>query len=192
MMNSRTVEIWVGLFVVAGFAALFMLAMKVSNLSAYTDDSGFEISATFEDASGLKVRSPVTMAGVTLGRVTRIQFDNNAYKAVVTMQLESRYDKLPAGTSANIYTAGLLGEKYVGLLPGSATDPCEDEKLQAELEAREPNLKGLQCGKQYLAQGSTIHLTQGSLVLEKLIAQFVSKFMEGSDAKQDKKETSAQ
>ena len=192
MMSSRTAEIWVGIFVVAGFAALFMLAMKVSNLSAYTDDNGYEIIANFEDASGLKVRSPVTMAGVTLGRVTKIQFDNNAFKAVVTMQLESRYDKLPAGTSANIYTAGLLGEKYVGLLPGSATDPCEDEKLQAELEAREPNLKGLQCGKQYLAQGSRIHLTQGSLVLEKLIAQFVSKFMEGSDAKQDKKATSAQ
>ena len=176
MMNSRTVEIWVGIFVVAGFAALFMLAMKVSNLSAYTDDSGYEISATFEDASGLKVRSPVTMAGVTLGRVTRIQFDDNAFKAVVTMQLESRYDKLPAGTSANIYTAGLLGEKYVGLLPGSAFDPYEKKKLQAELE---PNLKGLVCGKQYLKQGSSIHLTQGSLVLEKLIAQFVSKFMEG-------------
>jgi phospholipid/cholesterol/gamma-HCH transport system substrate-binding protein len=181
----------VGIFVVAGFAALFMLAMKVSNLSAYTDDSGYDISATFEDASGLKVRSPVTMAGVTLGRVTKIQFDNDSFKAVVTMQLESRYDKLPAGTSANIYTAGLLGEKYVGLLPGSTSDPCEEEKLQAELEAREANLKGLECGKQYLKQGSRIQLTQGSLVLEKLIATFVSKFMD-SDGKQDKKETPAQ
>lgn len=191
MMSSRTAEIWVGIFVVAGFAALFMLAMKVSNLSAYTDDDGYEIVASFEDASGLKVRSPVTMAGVTLGRVTGIKFDNDAYKAVVTMQLESHYDKLPAGTSANIYTAGLLGEKYVGLLAGSASDPCEEEKIQAVLEAREPNLEGLVCGKQYLQQGSSIQLTQGSLVLEKLIAQFVSKFMEG-DGKQDKKETPAQ
>lgn len=188
MMTTRTTEIWVGIFVAAGLAALFMLAMKVSNLSAYTDDEGYEISARFEDASGLKVRSPVTMAGVTLGRVTDIQFDNNGYQAIVTMNIESRYNKLPDGTSANIYTAGLLGEKYVGLLPGSATDPCEEEKLQAELEGREPDLKGLVCKPQYLVQGSKIKLTQGSLVLEKLIAQFVSKFMEG-DGK-DKTEAS--
>ncbi len=186
MMTSRTAEIWVGLFVVAGFAALFMLAMKVSNLSAYTDDDGFEIAATFEDASGLKVRSPVTMAGVTLGRVTDIKFDNSTYKAVVTMQIESRYNQIPAGTSANIYTAGLLGEKYVGLLPGSASNPCDEEKLQAELEGREPDLKGLDCSPQFLKQGSHIKLTQGSLVLEKLIAQFVSRFMEGDDSSKQK------
>jgi len=182
-MNSRTVEIWVGIFITAGFAALFMLAMKVSNLSAYTDDNGYEITASFEDASGLKVRSPVTMAGVTLGRVTGIVFDNDSFKAIVKMQIDSHYNKLPAGTSANIYTAGLLGEKYIGLLPGSASDPCEEEKLRAELEGREPNLKGMDCSRQYLKQGSAIQLTQGSLVLEKLIAQFVSKFMEGSDKK---------
>jgi len=189
MMNSRTVEIWVGIFITAGFAALFMLAMKVSNLSAYTDDNGYEITASFEDASGLKVRSPVTMAGVTLGRVTEINFDNDSFKAVVKMQIDSHYDKLPAGTSANIYTAGLLGEKYVGLLPGSAADPCEEEKLRAELEGREPNLQGMDCSRQYLKQGSMIQLTQGSLVLEKLIAQFVSRFMEGSDSKQSEEKT---
>ena len=181
MMTTRTTEIWVGIFVAGGLAALFMLAMKVSNLSAYTDESGYDIQAHFEDASGLKVRSPVTMAGVTLGRVTKIEFDKNSYQAVVTMRIESRYDTLPDGTSANIYTAGLLGEKYIGLLPGPATDPCEDEKLRAELEGRKPNLEGLECKPQHLAQGSKIKLTQGSLVLEKLIAQFVSKFMEGSD-----------
>lgn len=179
MMTTRSVEIWVGIFVAAGLAALFMLAMKVSNLSAYTDENGYEVMATFEDASGLKVRSPVTMAGVTLGRVTDIRFDKDNYQAVVTMRIESRYDTLPDGTTANIYTAGLLGEKYVGLLPGSATDPCEEERLRAELEGREPDLSGLQCGATYLAQGSRIKLTQGSLVLEKLIAQFVSRFMEG-------------
>lgn len=185
MMTSRTAEIWVGIFVVAGFAALFMLAMKVSNLSAYTNDEGYNITARFEDASGLKVRSPVTMAGVTLGRVTDIMFDDSSYKAVVTMQIESQYNRLPAGTSANIYTAGLLGEKYIGLLPGSVTNACEEEKLSAELEAREPDLTGLDCSPQYLKQGSTIKLTQGSLVLEKLIAQFVSRFMEGDGSKKD-------
>jgi phospholipid/cholesterol/gamma-HCH transport system substrate-binding protein len=181
MMTSRTVEIWVGLFVVAGFAALFMLAMKVSNLSTYTNAEGYEIEARFEDASGLKVRSPVTMAGVTLGRVTKISFDEKSYQAIVTMRIDETYDELPAGTSANIYTAGLLGEKYVGLLPGSAADPCEEEKLAAELEGRKPELEGLDCKPQHLAQGSRIKLTQGSLVLEKLIAQFVSSFMDSKD-----------
>jgi phospholipid/cholesterol/gamma-HCH transport system substrate-binding protein len=183
MMNTRTVEIWVGIFVAAGIAALFMLAMKVSNLSAYTDDNGYEVTARFDDASGLKVRSPVTMAGVTLGRVTDIRFDTNGYQAVVTMQIESKYNTLPDGTSANIYTAGLLGEKYVGLLPGAATDPCEEEKLAAELEGRAPQLEGMECRPGYLAQGSKIQLTQGSLVLEKLIAQFVSRFMESDGNK---------
>ena len=185
MMTTRTAEIWVGIFVAAGLAALFMLAMKVSNLSAYTSEKGYDIQARFDDASGLKVRSPVTMAGVTLGRVTQIDFDEKTYQAVVTMRLEGRYDTLPDGSSANIYTAGLLGEKYVGLLPGPASNPCEDEKLRAELEGRQPNLQGMDCKPHYLVQGSQIKLTQGSLVLEKLIAQFISKFMDSSD-KQDK------
>ena len=186
MMTSRTVEIWVGLFVVAGMASLFMLAMQVSNLGTYSGNEGYEIEARFEDASGLKVRSPVTMAGVTLGRVTNISFDGKSYQAIVKMKIEQQYDQLPAGTSANIYTAGLLGEKYVGLLAGSAADPCEDEKLQAELEGRKPELEGLNCGAQHLAEGSKIQLTQGSLVLEKLIAQFVSSFMDSKDEEEKK------
>lgn len=183
MMTTRTVEIWVGIFVAAGMAALFMLAMKVSNLSAYTSEKGYDVTASFDDASGLKVRSPVTMAGVTLGRVSQIMFDPNTYRAVVTMRIEGQYKTLPDGTSANIYTAGLLGEKYIGLLPGPATNPCEDEKLRAELEGRQPDLKGLDCKPRYLMNGSQIKLTQGSLVLEKLIAQFISKFMDSSGDK---------
>jgi phospholipid/cholesterol/gamma-HCH transport system substrate-binding protein len=187
MMTTRTAEIWVGIFVAAGLAALFMLAMKVSNLSSYTSGGGYDVIARFDDASGLKVRSPVTMAGVTLGRVAQIGFDPKTYQAVVTMRIESRYNKLPDGTSANIYTAGLLGEKYIGLLPGPASNPCQDEKLQAQLEGRKPDLKGLKCGPQYLKQGSVIKLTQGSLILEKLIAQFISKFMDKSDDKKQGK-----
>lgn len=181
MMTTRTAEIWVGIFVAAGLAALFMLAMKVSNLTTYTSEKGYDVQASFSDASGLKVRSPVTMAGVTLGRVTQIAFDEKTYQAVVTMRIEGRYNALPDGTSANIYTAGLLGEKYIGLLPGAASNPCEDEKLQAALEGRQPDLKGLDCKPRYLAQGSRIKLTQGSLVLEKLIAEFISKFMDSGD-----------
>jgi phospholipid/cholesterol/gamma-HCH transport system substrate-binding protein len=186
MMNTRTAEIWVGIFVAAGLAALFMLAMKVSNLSAYTSEKGYDVTARFDDASGLKVRSPVTMAGVTLGRVSHIAFDPKTYQAIVTMRIEGQYNTLPDGTSANIYTAGLLGEKYIGLLPGAASNPCDDEKLRAELEGRKPDLTGLDCKPRYLVQGSRIKLTQGSLVLEKLIAEFISKFMDKGDTNKDK------
>ena len=186
MMTSRTAELSVGLFIVIGFASLFVLAMQVSNLSTYTTDDGYEIEALFTDASGLKVRSPVVMAGVTLGRVTDIRFDAASFKAIVKMKIENQYGKIPIKTSANIYTAGLLGEKYVGLLPGSVDDPCEAEKLAADLEGRAPDLKDIKCGPQYLAQGSVIEFTQSSLVLEKLIAQFVSSMGSGDKDKSDK------
>lgn len=156
-MNSRLVEIWVGIFVAAGTAALFMLAMQVSNLSTYANDEGYDVTARFEDASGLKVRSPVSMAGVRIGRVTGIEFDKQTLEAVVTMTIETRFDTLPKDTSASIYTAGLLGEKYVGLEPGG------DEAS--------------------LKQGDRVKLTQSSMVLEKLIGQFVSRFLTESDAK---------
>ena len=150
-MTTRATEIWVGIFVAAGLAALFMLAMKVSNLASYSGDEGYEVSARFEDVSGLKVRSPVTMSGVRIGRVRQIMFDDQALQAVVVMEIEPHHNLLPKDTSASIYTAGLLGEKYVGLEAGG------DE--------------------QNLVQGDEIKLTQDSLVLEKLIGQFVSKFM---------------
>ncbi len=158
-MTIRLTEIWVGIFIAAGLAALLMLAMKVSNLSTYNQDKGYEVTARFEDISGLKVRSPVTMAGVTIGRVTNIGFDKNTFEAVVTMRVESQYNTLPKDSSASIYTAGLLGEKYVGLSPGG------DEKS--------------------LQQGDRIKLTQDSMVLEKLIGQFVSRMM-NNDSSKDK------
>jgi phospholipid/cholesterol/gamma-HCH transport system substrate-binding protein len=154
-MTTRVTEIWVGIFVAAGMAALFMLAMKVSNLSTYRGDEGYEVTARFEDVSGLKVRSPVTMSGVRIGRVKRIEFDDQALQAVVVMEIEPRHNLLPKDTSASIYTAGLLGEKYIGLEAGG------DENS--------------------LVQGDEIKLTQDSLVLEKLIGQFVSRFMTEGD-----------
>jgi phospholipid/cholesterol/gamma-HCH transport system substrate-binding protein len=154
MMNSRSVEIWVGLFVAAGMAALFMLAMQVSNLSLASDDVGYDVTARFENIGGLKVRSPVTMAGVRVGRVSHIGFDPLTFEAVVTLHISSQYDQLPADTSANIFTAGLLGEQYVGLDPGGDMEVLE--------------------------QGSEIMLTQSALVLEQLIGQFLfSKASEG-------------
>lgn len=146
-MYSRTVEIWVGLFVAAGIAALFMLAMQVSNLSVISEDEGYQIKARFTNISGLKVRSPVTMAGVNIGRVSRIDFDEQTFEAVVTMQIQSGYDNLPMDTSAAILTQGLLGEKYVGLEPGGSMDSLQD--------------------------GDTLQLTQSSLILEQMIGKFL-------------------
>ena len=154
-MTTRVTEIWVGIFVAAGMAALFMLAMKVSNLSTYTGDEGYEVTARFEDVSGLKVRSPVTMSGVRIGRVKRIEFDDRALQAVVVMEIEPHHNLLPKDTSASIYTAGLLGEKYIGLEAGG--------------------------DQENLIQGDEIKLTQDSLILEKLIGQFVSRFMTEGD-----------
>jgi phospholipid/cholesterol/gamma-HCH transport system substrate-binding protein len=154
MLHSRTVEIWVGLFVAAGLAALFMLAMQVSNLTVVSDNDGYNVTARFENISGLKVRAPVTMAGVRVGRVTEIGFDPQTFEAVVTMHINGNYDQLPADTSASIFTAGLLGEQYVGLEPGG------------EMEV--------------LEEGSEIVLTQSALILEQLIGQFLfSKASEG-------------
>ncbi len=146
-MRSRIVEIWVGVFVAAGLAALFMLAMRVSNLTVVSQEEGYEVIAKFENISGLKVRSPVTMAGVRIGRVSDIGFDPDTFQAVVTMNIDPNYDMLPEDTSASILTSGLLGEKYIGLEPGGALE----------------NLKA----------GDEIHLTQSSLVLEQLIGQFL-------------------
>ncbi len=211
MMNTRTVEIWVGLFVAGGLAALFMLAMKVSNLSAYSSTGGFDVTAVYEDASGLKVRSPVTMAGVTIGRVTHIRFDplwdvmlkdgkvnelskgkdaatltgknvetlKRAYVAVVTLHIDGSYDKqIPETSDANIYTAGLLGEKYIGLSAGAVTKCGEDAELLAALDGdKAAGSAAKDCvATRYLSNGSLIRKTQGTLVLEKLIAQFIDKF----------------
>jgi phospholipid/cholesterol/gamma-HCH transport system substrate-binding protein len=181
-MTTRITEIWVGIFVAGGLAALFMLAMKVSNLSTYDDSAGYDVEARFEDASGLKVRSPVTMAGVTIGRVKDISFDDKSLQAVVTLRLEQKHSMLPEGTSASIYTAGLLGEKYVGLEPGSSSNHCEDMALEAELEGRDFNAADCVSTPVYLKEGSSIQITQGSMVLEKLIGQFVSRFLTEGDS----------
>ncbi len=151
-MNTRKTEILVGLFIAAGLVALFMLAMKVSNLNIYNNDAGYEITANFENVSGLKVKSPVTMSGVRIGRVSDISFDGERFEAVVKIRIESKYNTLPKDTSASIYTAGLLGEKYVGLEAGG-----DEESLQDK---------------------DKLKLTQSSLVLEKLISRFVDSFID--------------
>ncbi|MCW8827546.1 MAG: outer membrane lipid asymmetry maintenance protein MlaD [Gammaproteobacteria bacterium] len=154
MLQSRSVEIWVGLFIAAGMAALFMLAMQVSNLTVMNDDAGYSVTARFENISGLKVRSPVTMAGVRIGRVTGIGFDPKTFQAVVTMNISSSYNELPLDTSAAIYTSGLLGEQYVGLEPGGDFE--------------------------VLKEGDEIMLTQSAIILEQMIGQFL--FSQGAES----------
>jgi phospholipid/cholesterol/gamma-HCH transport system substrate-binding protein len=147
MDRKILMETWVGVFVAAGFAALAMLAFKVGNLGEAEVGNPYSIKANFDNIGGLKVRSAVKMSGVLLGRVSRISFDDERYQAVVTMNIEGRYDKIPTDTSAAILTSGLLGEQYIGLEPGGA--------------------------EEYLKNGDTLRLTQSAVVLEKLIGQFL-------------------
>lgn len=157
-MNRKTLELAVGLFVVAGLAALTMLAFKVANLSAADLDDGYKIQARFDNIGGLKVRSPVAVAGVRVGRVTDIQFDNKSYQAVVVLNIGNRFNTLPKDTGASILTSGLLGEQYVGLDPGGSPD--------------------------YLKDGDELQMTQSALVLEKLISQFL--FQKASESNEKK------
>lgn len=153
MIQSKQTEILVGLFVAAGLAALFMLAMKVSNLGDFTDEKGYQVTANFQNIGGLKPRSPVSMAGVRVGRVADIKLDPETYDAVVTLNIHSQYDNIPLDSSASIYTAGLLGEQYIGLEAGA------DDF--------------------YLADGDEITLTQPAVVLEQIIGQFLYSKAEG-------------
>jgi len=144
----------VGAFMAAGFVALFFLAMQVSNLSAMSGEDGYSVTARFDNIGGLKVRSSVAMAGVRVGRVTDISFDNTTYEAIVTMSIDYNRKTIPDDTFAKIYTAGLLGEQYIGLDPGGS--------------------------EKYLDEGGKITLTQSALVLEEIIGQFLfSKAEEG-------------
>ena len=155
MQNSRIVEIWVGVFVALGFGALFLLAMKVSNIAALGDSDGYPVVANFQNIAGLREKAQVTMAGVQVGRVTRITLDPESFEAQVEMTIRAEFDNIPSDSSASILTSGLLGEKYVGLEPGGA------------LESLQP--------------GDELMLTQSALVLEKIIGQFMFNQASGSD-----------
>ena len=146
-MQNRTLEVGVGLFLLAGLLALLLLALRVSGLTVGSSENTYKVYAHFENIAGLTVRSKVAMAGVTIGKVTAIDLDRNSYMGRVTMVLDDAVDNLPADSTASILTAGLLGEKYIGISVGG-----EEEVLR---------------------DGSTIHDTQSSLVLEDLIGKFL-------------------
>lgn len=149
MPRLRTLEILVGAFMTAGFLALFFLAMEVSNLSADVGGEGYRLQARFENVGSLKVRAPVTIAGVRVGRVEAIDFDPRRFEALVTLRMDPRYRQIPEDTIASIFTAGLLGEQYIALAPGGS----------------EANL----------GDGGLLEQTQSALVLEQMIGQFLFK-----------------
>ncbi|WP_045365992.1 outer membrane lipid asymmetry maintenance protein MlaD [Mycoavidus cysteinexigens] len=145
-MKKNTLDYWVGLFVVLGALALLFLALKAGNMSAFSFQETYPIKSTFDNIGGLKPRAAVKSAGVIVGRVAQIDFDSTTYQAVVTLDLQRQY-QFPKDSSAQILTAGLLGEQYIGLEPGG-----DEQVLQA---------------------GDTITMTQSAVVLEKLIGQFI-------------------
>jgi len=136
MTQNRTLEILVGAFMAVGFLALFFLSMQVSNLSSSSGGDGYQVTARFANIGSLKVRSPVTMAGVRVGRVSAIGFDSMTFEAVVTLRIDSEYEQtIPDDTFAKIFTAGLLGEQYVGL-DAVAVSPIWRKADQSPLPSR--------------------------------------------------------
>lgn len=155
MRTTRTQEIWVGIFVALGFAALFMLAMKMSNFSSYKSKDVYRVSVLFENIGGLKTRSPVTISGVRIGRVESIVYDTDELQAKVTLAIEEGFSFLPEDTSASIYTAGLLGEQYVALEPGA-----EDIVLK---------------------DGDKIRFSQSAMVIEELVGELLVNMTSGKE-----------
>jgi len=154
MTVSKHVEILVGIFMTIGLLALFFLAMQVSNLGTLNTGDSYQVTANFDNIGSLKVKAPVTMAGVEVGRVSDIVYDKENFQARVTLNIYAEYDQVPDDTFAKILTAGLLGEQYIGLDPGGS------ETL--------------------LQEGSQIEITQSALVLEERVGQFIfSKAEEG-------------
>jgi phospholipid/cholesterol/gamma-HCH transport system substrate-binding protein len=155
-MQRKSLDVWVGLFIVVGVAALMFLALKAGNSSTFSLAKTYEISAKFDNVGSLRPQAAVKASGVVVGRVAQIAFDDKSYKAAVTLEMDATY-QFPKDSSAKILTSGLLGEQYVGIEAGG------DEKN--------------------LAQGDKIARTQSAAVLEDLINQFIySKAAEGKDS----------
>jgi len=187
MQSNRTLEIWVGIFVALGFAAILMLSMKVSHLGDLFAEQGYAVTAKFDNIGGLKVKSPVKMSGVRIGRIADIRYDDDNYQAIVTMQIDPQYDKIPYDSSAAIYTAGLLGEQYIGLAAGTGLDDWgeDDEDLDEDLDANDSSDDAPEI-KYYLKDGDQLNpgFTQSAMILEQLIGQFIYKMAaKDSDSK---------
>lgn len=147
MLSQRTIETSVGLFLMAALASLMILAFKVSGLTGFFKSDSYAITAVFDDIGQLKVRSAVKIGGVTVGEVTGIHLDKQTFRAVVTMNINSKVNDIPSDSSAAILTAGLLGDNYIAISPMYSNE--------------------------FLKQGSEIQETHSAMILEKLIGQFL-------------------
>jgi phospholipid/cholesterol/gamma-HCH transport system substrate-binding protein len=156
-MQSKALEILVGLFVCLGVAAVFVLTFRVASLDGVGNGETYSVSASFGNIGGLKAGSAVTMAGVKVGRVRSIDINPDTFEAQVTLDISEQFNRIPEDSSAKILTAGLLGEQYIGLEPGGMDE--------------------------YLSEGSELILTQGAMVLENLIGQFLAGQGESEDDK---------
>jgi phospholipid/cholesterol/gamma-HCH transport system substrate-binding protein len=156
-MHRKTIDVWVGLFVLLGLAALLFLALKAGNMSSMSFSKTYPLTGKFDNIGGLKPQAPVKSAGVVVGRVGDIRFDDKSYQALVTLDMDAGH-QFPKDSSLKILTAGLLGEQYIGIVPGGDTVN--------------------------LAPGDRISSTQSAAVLEDLINQFIySKAADGKDSK---------
>jgi len=155
MRSTRTVEVSTGLFVLLGFAALFFLVTQITHRELSIKGSSYEVVAQFENVGSLKPGAAVSMAGVTVGRVDSIAFDQQVYKAVVRMRINSQFNRIPKDSDASIMTSGLLGGQYIGITAGGS--------------------------EEYLKNGDRIELVQDALVLENLINQLVATMSHRSD-----------
>lgn len=153
METARTRELGTGLFIFLGFTALLFLATQTTDLEQYVQDTGYRVTARFSDVAGLKERAPVTLAGVNVGRVERIEFDNDQLDAIVTLRIQNQYNRIPDDSDASIITAGLLGSKYIGIGPGGS--------------------------ESYFEEGSEVQITQSAVVLEDVIGRLM--FSQGQD-----------
>ena len=147
MRQTRSVEFGTGLFVLLGIGALFFLTTQTTGGDDFNASEVDEVQARFQNVGSLKRRAPVSMAGVTIGRVTGVEFDGESLEAVVTFVIDEQYDKIPDDSDASVLTSGLLGSQYIGLQPGGSD--------------------------LYLEDGSEILFTQSAVVLENLIGKFL-------------------
>lgn len=155
MQQTRSVELGTGLFVLLGFAALFFLTTQTTGSGDFQSDDAYEVSARFENVGSLKDRAPVAMSGVTIGRVTSVEFDPRSLDAVVTFIIDSQFDEIPEDSDASILTAGLLGSQYISLQAGGSD--------------------------LYLEEGSEIQFTQSAIVIENLISKYLFSSSSGDD-----------
>lgn len=147
MQQTRSVELGTGLFALLGIAALFFLATQTTGSENFARTDTYEVQARFQNIGNLKPRAPVSMAGVTIGRVKSVKLDPERFDAVVTLAIESRYDDIPEDSDASILTSGLLGSQYIGLQPGGSEASLKD--------------------------GSEIQFTQSAMVIENLISKYL-------------------